>query len=281
MRESMAERSCLPARLALGVLLMTLGACAQTPTRSQAGSMDDVVASVHDPAMKQVWMDAQAKRTLPPADRIPIAEDPVSRRRIAQVKTTPTRPARPVIPKESVIAVQPFSEQPITDYDGRFEVVSHEAGVLKGKIPTQESLLEVFYKLPGTTLARQVEKPATLHLRYRDEVLGNALQRRIILFDPDTKRAPLIAIAEGSPKPYRTVIEELGLVIEQTTQGEHPAVTVRYGEEAATVREGETRTIGEGTQQLTVYLLNSYVQDKRYAEVDPGQPYYVNIILYQ
>ena len=126
-----------------------------------------------------------------------------------------------------------------------------------------------------------VEKPARLHLRYRDEVLGNALQRRIILFDPETKRAPLIAIAEGSHTPYQAVIKELGLIIEQTTQGENPAVTVRYGAEAATFREGETKTIGEGTQQLTVYLLNSYVQDKRYAEVDPGQPYYVNIILYQ
>lgn len=281
MRESMTERSCLPAGLALGALMVILGACAQTPTRSQVGSMDDVVASVRDPAMKQVWMDAQAKRRLPPADKIPMAENPVSRRQIAQVKAAPTRPVRPVIPKESVIAVQPFSEQPITDYDGRFDVVSHEAGVLRGRLQDREALLEILYKLPGTTIARQVEKPATLHLRYRDEVLGNALQRRIMLFDPETKRAPLIVIAEGGPQPYQAVIKELGLVIEQTVQGEHPAVTVRFGEEAATLREGETKTIGEGAQQLTVYLLNSYVQDSRYAEVDPGQPYYVNIILYQ
>ena len=280
MRESMMERSCLLVSLALGVLTAALGACAQTPTRSQAGSMDDVVASVQDPSMKKVWLDAQAKRTLPPADKIPVAEQPVSRREIAQVKAAPTRPVRPVIPKESVIAVQPFSEKPITDYDGRFEVISHEAGVLKGKLQNQDSL-EILYKLPGTTLARQVERSSTLHLRYRDEVLGNALQRRIVLLDPETRRAPLIAIAEGSPQPYQTVIKELGLVIEQQTRGENPAVTVRYGEEAVTIGEGETKTVGEGTQRLTIYLLNSYVQDRRYAEVDPGQPYYVNIILYQ
>jgi hypothetical protein len=281
MRKSMTARSCLLLRLALGVLMMTLSACAHTPTRSQVGSMDDVIAHVHDPAMKQVWMDARAQRTLPPADKIPMAENPVSRRQVAQVKAAPARPLRPVIPKESVIAVQPFSEQPVSDYDGRFEVVSHEAGVLKGRLHDRESLLEIFYKLPGTTIARLVERPATFHLRYRDEVLGNALQRRIILFDPETKRAPLIAIAEGSPKPYRAVIKELGLVIEQTTQGNNPAVTLRYGEEAATLQEGETTTIGQGTQQLTVYLLNSYVQDPRYADADPGQPYYVSIILYQ
>ncbi|MBD0316819.1 MAG: hypothetical protein ICV75_09020, partial [Nitrospiraceae bacterium] len=113
MRESMLERSCLLVSFALGVLTAALGACAQTATRSQAGSMDDVVASVQDPAMKKVWLDAQAKRTLPPADKIPVAENPVSRREIAQVKAAPTRPVRPVIPKESVIAVQPFSEKPI------------------------------------------------------------------------------------------------------------------------------------------------------------------------
>jgi hypothetical protein len=41
------------------------------------------------------------------------------------------------------------------------------------------------------------------------------------------------------------------------------------------------KKVGSGAHQLTVYLLNSYVRDERYADVDEGQPYYVNIVLYQ
>lgn len=271
----------LSLRVSLMVWMIIVSACSQPPTRPQVGSIDDVVAHVPDPAMKKVWLDAEAKHALPPTNKIPVVDNPVSHRQIAQVKAVPTKPTRPVIPQEAVIAVQPFSETALTRYDGPFDIVAHEPGVLKAKLRDQESPFEIFYKLPGPKKALQAQKSASLHLTYRDEVLGNTLQRRIILLDSETKRTPLIAIAEGSPKPYQTVIETFGLVIEQATKGEHPAVTVRYGDQVIILQEGETKVIGEGEQQLTAYLLNSYVQDRRFAEADAGQPYYVNIVLYQ
>jgi hypothetical protein len=103
----------------------------------------------------------------------------------------------------------------------------------------------------------------------------------MILMDTGDKRTPLLYIAEGSSRPYRTVIEELRLTIEQTTDPERSGVIVHYGTQMVTLHEGETKSIGEGKEQLRIYLVNSYVQDKRYAHADEGQPYYVNIVMYQ
>jgi hypothetical protein len=265
----------------MAMLALALGACAQAPSRTRPTSMDDVIANVHDPKMKKVWLDAQAKNMLPPVDKIQVAENPVTRRQVAQVRAEPVAPRRPVIPEGAVIAVEPFSEKAITHYDGRFDLVAHEPGVLKGRLSDDAPMLEILYRLPDARKAIQMEKSEALTLSYRDAVVGNALQRRIILFDAKTKRAPLVVIAEGGDKPYQTAVKELGLAIEQASTGENPAVTVRYGTTAVTLQQGETRVIGKGRQQMSVYLLNSYAQDKRHAAVDPGPPYYVNIILYQ
>jgi hypothetical protein len=231
--------------------------------------------------MKQVWMEAQASKRLPPPDTIPTPEYPVTSRQKVLVQTAPSKPVRPVIPERAVIAVEPFSERPIARYEGKFEVIAQGPGLLRGKLTDQQSMLEIFYKIPEGGKLVGTEKSAPLRLHYRDEVIGNALQRRVVLLDTETKRAPLISIAEGSLKPYRTVIEELGLMIEQTIDREIPAVRVVYGRDSVTLHEGEMKKVGSGAHQLTVYLINSYVRDERYADVDEGQPYYVNIVLYQ
>jgi hypothetical protein len=243
--------------------------------------VDQVVKHIDDPAMRQIWLEAEAQHRLPPVDKIPVPDTPISHRQPAPIQVAESKPARPLLPKETVIAIQPFSEKPISTYQGPFTVVSHEAGVLKGKLEDEETLLEIFYKLPAIRELAHVQRSDKFHLIYRDDVVANAVQRRIILIDAGDKRTPLLSIAEGSSRPYRTVIEELGLTIEQTTNPEKPGVMVHFGTQTVTLHEGETKAIGEGKGQFRIYLVNSYVQDKRYAHADEGQPFYVNIVMYQ
>src|SRR5262245_51898135 len=257
---SIQESSFSASVLGITILVLTLSGCAQTPTRSQYGSIDDVIANVRDPAMKKVWLDAQAANTLPPVSKIPAPDNPVSQRQVVRVGVAASKPKRPVIPDRTVITVEPFSEEEITSYNGRFEVISHEAGVLQGRLRDQTPLFEIFYKLPGGKQIMHAQRSAVLNLTYRDDVLDNALQRRIVLRDPETSRTLLVAIAEGSHKPYRTEIKEIGLVIEQASEGENPPVTVRYAGQSVVLRQGEAKVIAKDKQQLRVHLLNSYAQ---------------------
>jgi hypothetical protein len=268
------------AQVALMLGMTILAACAPAPT-SHSVSVDQVVKHIDDPAMRQIWLEAESQHRLPPIDKIPVPDTPISHRQPTQVQVVESKPARPLIPKETVIAVQPFSVRQITNYQGPFTVVSHEAGVLKGKLQDEDTLLEIFYKLPAIGELARVQPSDKFHLIYRDDLVANAVQRRMILMDTGDKRTPLLYIAEGSSRPYRTVIEELRLTIEQTTDPERSGVIVHYGTQMVTLHEGETKSIGEGKEQLRIYLVNSYVQDKRYAHADEGQPYYVNIVMYQ
>lgn len=267
--------------LAVALPLTVLNACDRGRTAGGPASVDNVVAGIHDPAMRKLWLDAQASNRLPPVDAIPAPEDPVTQRRPVIVKAAPPEAARPLIPEEAVIAVQPFSSKAIDRYSGGFEVLAHDQGIIRGMLREQGTDFEILYKLPTAQKRLKVERSAVLQLTYRDQVIGNALQRRIVLQDLRTKRAPLIAIAEGSRQPYQTVIKDLGLVIRQGAEGENPPVTIRYMDQSVTLRQGEQKALGQGENRLNVYLLNSYARGKDQAPVDSPQAYYVNIIMFQ
>ncbi|MDJ0940340.1 MAG: hypothetical protein QNJ00_11315 [Woeseiaceae bacterium] len=252
--------------------------CAATPDPDKPASLDDVLAGVPDPAMRARWTEAEAEGALPPIAAIPTPAAPVSQRQVVRVDTTPLPDVQPAISKDAVIAVQPYPSKPLQAYRGSFQVISHEAGRIRGVLVERDEPFEILYRLPNAAKAASAEARAILDLEYRDELVENSLQRRMVLADKERRSASLVSISEGARRPYKGEIAALGLSVSQADEGENPPVTFSVDGDTITLNQGET---GSLHNDLTVYLLNSYAQQEQFALADPGQPYYVSFIIYQ
>jgi hypothetical protein len=270
----------------VAVSSLVLSACAVT-TESQLKPIDKVLTGVPDPAMKERWRNADAAGALPPINAVPAAKQPVALRRPVWVQVAAAEPSRPVIAAQAIVAAQPFSRVPVTQYDGAFQITSHRPGVLIGTLKDRTEPLELYYRLPRQKQLLDIKEKIVLNLKLRDEVVDTALQRRVILHTAQGT-TPFVFIAEGSQQPYRQTIEELKLTVEQLPADEapkevaqHPFVKLTYGDASLTLKPGERGKLGEGERALEAYLLESLAIEPQLTLLREGQPYYVNVILYR
>lgn len=269
---------CAAGRL-LPVLLpgFLLAACAP-----ELRPIDRILRSVQRPEMRERWRKAEAGGQLPPIEAIPEPKRRVAVRRPITIKPPIRPPARrPIIPVTAIAGAQPFSPKPIARYEGAFRVTQHKPGVLVGMVQRGEEPFELHYRLPPP-VGRQLAIPqgARLQLSLRDEVVGSALQRRVILRTA-AGTTPFAQIAEGSNERYRTTLKEIQLLVEQQPGQGNPPVKVTYAGNTAILKQGETRRLGAGAEAVEVYLLTSIARDPRRARLQEGQPFYVNIMLYR
>lgn len=248
-------------------------------------SIEQITSGVRNPEMKKRWDAAYKKGALPPLKTLPIPSQPVSRRKAIKVADgfkVPVR--RPKIADSVPIDVQVFIKDPkLTQYRGGFKIISHREGVLAGKIDTSKETFEVLYKLPQTKSVKVAISDPSLFLDYRTDVSASALQRRIILYEKEKKMPKIVSITEGSEKPYRMTLSEIGLTIVQNVQSnniDNPPVTISYQGQSVTLSQGEEKSIGKGNKALQIHLLNSFAYNPKVGLLE-GQPYFVSIIIYQ
>lgn len=268
------------------IATLAISACAST-TEPPLKPLDKVLAGVPNPAMQEKWRSADAAGKLPPIDAIPTVKQGVTQRRPVMLQVAATEPQRPAIPPQTVATVQPFSRTPVVDYVGTFQVTSHKPGVLIGTLKDRAEPLALYYKLPGKTQLVDIKEQTALNLLLRDDVVDTALQRRVVLHTGQGT-TPFVFIAEGSPQPYKQMIEVLQLTIEQlpfdeAPKGEerYPPVKLTYGADTLTLKPGERGNLGEGERAVEAYLLESLAVGTQRALLREGQPYYVNVMLYR
>ena len=268
--------------MAFSMLCISLPALA----KDHVESLEQITSGVRNPAMKKRWEFNYKKGTLPPLKALPIPSRPISKRKVfAMAESQKVIAKRPVIPENSPIAVQVFTkDMKMTRYQGEYKVISHQEGALKGQIANSKEAFEIIYKLPRTKTLDDSFSNSSMILDYETDVSDSALQRRIVLYDQEQKFPKIVSLAEGSEKPYQTTLEEIRLTIVQDVQSEfveNPPVTVNYKGQSVTLMKGDQKSLGKGKDEIQVYLLSSYAHDPRRRELLEGQPYYVNIIIYQ
>ena len=263
------------------LLLVGIGQVqAAAPDVASQEMFEKILAGVQTPSMRQRWLDAYENGELPALDDIPLPEQSFVKRKPNRMMVDALPPRRPVI-NPNTIDVQPFSPTARHAYEGGFTVLTHDSGVINGKLDGQEEPFEILYKLPDGRELRRLRADMTYQLVYEDNVEKSAQQRRILLSDRETNALILASIAEGSQDPYETTIDNLNLTIKQDEEGASPAVEVIYRDQAVTLRQGQQKVIGTGVNAVHVYLLTSYHDMSPSGSLTEGQPYYLRIVLYR
>lgn len=256
-------------------------ASAESKAATSKKMLEQILTGIQDPAMRKLWQDAYDAGTLPALDKVPIPAHPVSQRTPYTIKAVAAEPRRPVIANTTTIDIQPYSSVPRNSYQGNYRILKHEPGLISGKLDDQAEAFEIFYKLPGDVQLSKLKTSATYQLTYTDEVMDSAQQRRIVLFDPETRHIPLAVIAEGANKPYSTTIDETGISIKQHANGPNPPVTISYQGMTVVLRQGEHKQLGKNDKRIRVNLVSSYHQSPGADSLTEGQPYYIKIFIYQ
>jgi hypothetical protein len=260
-------------------ILLTLiffGACSSVP-KKESLSTEAVLVGIKNQKMQEVWKQSEGK--LPPIEKIPVPVQRVSRRERVLI-TEAIDKKRPVIPPTAVVDVQLFSEKPVDAYDGILKVTSHKPGILIGTLEKQEELLELHYKLPGEAKKIAVFEHEQLRVLIRDEVVDSAMQRIILIWTVG-ERVPFLYLAEGSGKLYKKTFTDVGITIEQIDEEGNPPVKVTYYGKTITLKQGERKRIGEGTQQVEVFLVTSLAMSPKRAMLQEGQPYSISLLVYK
>lgn len=258
----------------------------QALSQNNVESIEQITSAVRNPEMKKRWENAYNNGTLPPLNTLPIPSQPVSQRQAIKMPSDLEVPyKRPVIAESVPIDVQIYTKDlKLTKYRGKYEVVSHRDGVLVGKIDNSKETFEILYKLPQTKHAEIVIAAPNLFLEYHNYLSESAIQRRIVLYDQETKIPKIISIAEGSETPYRMILSEIGLTIVQNVQpnnDDDPSITINYNGQSVTLLPGDEKSIGRGNNALRIHILSSYAYNPKEELLLEGQPYYVNIIIYK
>ena len=266
---------------ALSILYAGLPASASETVQS----IEQITGTIRNPEMKKRWESTFKNGTLPPLNKLPIPGEPVSRREAIQVTGgLKVSAKRPEIADTVPADVQIFTKDlNLTGYHGQYRVTSHRDGVISGKIGDSREAFEILYKLPQNKQAGIKISEPNLFLDYQTDLAESSLQRRIVLYNRNTKMPIIASIAEGSEKPYRKTFNEIGLTIRQNVPSDEvdsPPVTVRYDDQTITLSQGEEKSIGKGQKAIRIYLLNSYAYDPRKEALLEGQPYYVKLIIY-
>lgn len=263
--------------------IVSISACATTNVNNsnKMKPIDQITIGIEDKEMRELWVQANNDGRLPPLEEIPIPDQRVSPRRHLVAQDSPVvKPARPLIHEKVIADIQPFSLKRLAQYKGDFQVIDNKPGVLIGKIRDSDTPLEFHYRLPVKSNVVHLRKNSGLQLLFRDDVQDSALWRRIILSDKG-KIAPFVYISEGSNKPYVEVIKEIDLKIEQEKQTGNPPVKVTYKDNVVTLKQGERGKIGSGDNAVEVYLRSSVAINQKEQVLREGQPYYVNLVIYQ
>ena len=262
---------------ALLIVLVTTG-CASNGQKGSA-SAGRVFAGVPDPKMQQVWQKAEAAGTLPSMQGIPVPKQFITdRERIVIAELEPQK-RRPFFAEGVSAGVKPFSLKPVTFYEGDFKVTRHTPGLIVGNLSQRGEQYEIHYKIPGAQRKVAVAEQTDMKLSLRDEVVGSALQRRIVLSKADGTPS-FVYIAEGSDRPITKTLMQAGLRIEQAGKSDKPPVQVSYRGQSVTVEPGERKRVGQGANAVEIYLLWSVAISPQQAILQEGQPYYVNIMIY-
>jgi len=266
--------------IAAAISAAVSSACSISRTH-KAVQLDTVLQGVADPAMQQRWKRADAEGKLPPFDALAAPAKTVVRRQPVVMREPVTEPRRPVINAATVATVEPFSRTPIDAYDGPFQVLKHEPGLLVGTTNSSREPLELHYKLPNGARAITLRRDDALVLTLRDQVDDSALQRRVVLRRREGA-ALLVYLAEGSNTPYRQSISSVHLDIRQRSDGEnpHPPVEVTYGGATVVLKPGTHARIGRADRAAEIHLLESSARTKAQTMLGEGQRFYVNLILY-
>lgn len=258
-----------------------LNACATNKNQNMK-PIDKLTAGIEDKQMRQLWIQAHEEGRLPPIERIPVPDKRVAERRPAKPDKMPPSPTpvRPLIHESVIAEIQPFSPKALHQYKGDFQIVENKPGVLVGRIRDADSLLEFHYKLPTKYKRVPLRERTRLQLNFRDDVRDSALQRRIVLSDKGDI-APFLYIAEGSNEPFYAVVREVGLKIEQGKEIGNPPVKVTYKGDSVVLKQGQRKRMGRGDKAVEIFLRSSVAIDQKKEVLREGQPFYVNLVIYQ
>jgi hypothetical protein len=256
---------------------MTIG-CAASGQKGSVSS-ESVFAGVPDPKMQQVWQKAAASGTLPSMEGIPKPKQLITEREPIIITEMETKKKRPFFAEGESVGVKPFSLEPVRSYEGDFQVTRHTPGLIVGNLVQRGEQYEIHYKIPNPQRMIAVAEQTDMKLSLRDEVVGSALQRRIVLSKADGTPS-FIYLAEGSDRPFTKSLMQAGLKIEQAGKSANPPVQVTYRGQSVTVEPGERKQVGQGASAVEIYLLWSVAISPQQAMLQEGQPYYVNLMIY-
>lgn len=258
-----------------------LSACATARPLPDAKTIEGVIGEVPDPKMRELWRKADAEGRLPPFAAIPTPDRRVARRTPVDVREPPVAEAKgPVLPRGVVADTQvhlagapPFQER-------TFLVTRSDPGLLSGTLLPGGEQMEIHYRLPGERQQLAILERSKLMLTSRESIRDASLQKQLVVRGEDG-RVVLVHVAEGSEKPYRQVIESVGIVIEQQPGEKENPVAVTYRTSTTTLKPGERRLVGEGSDVVEAFLLDSIATTAQQARLQEGQPYYVNVLVYR
>lgn len=258
-------------------MLMIIG-CASNGQEGSA-SAGRVFAGVPDPKMQQVWQKAEAAGTLPSMEGIPVPKQFITDREQIVVAELEPQKRRPFFAEGTSAGVKPFSVKPVRFYEGDFQVTRHTPGLIVGTLSQRGEQYEIHYKIPDAQRKIAIAEQTDMKLSLRDEVVGSALQRRIVLRKADGTPS-FVYIAEGSDSPFTKTLMQAGLRIEQAGKSVNPPVQVTYRGQSVTLEPGQRKQVGQGASAVEIYLLWSVAISPQQAMLQEGQPYYVNIMIY-
>lgn len=200
-------------------------------------------------------------------------EPPVSVRERTEVKEEQSTQV-PVLPEKMIAGVEVRSALPDTYYNGAYIVEEVAAQSIRGK--AGEADFTIYYKLPDVA-AFNLDKGKQLSLDYNEATKDGSAHRRVVLSDKGD--LVMLALEEGSLKPYETIIKDLRLSVSQGDEKQSGTVRITFNNERFSLKQGEKVLKQSGRHTYQFYLRSSYATNPDNVTTE-GNPYFVKLYAY-
>ena len=262
------------------VVVTAAAAACQRDGPPNVRSLDDILVTVPDSAMRELWRRAAAAGQLPALGTIPVPRQRVSRRVTASLLVPPAQPRPPAIPRGSVADVRVFSTTPVDHYLGAFVATDITPGRIVGRLGSGPEPFTILYKLPEDRPVPGLQVGAKLSFALRDEVVNGSLQRELLL-SIGRSHLLLLSLSAGGRRPYTRGLEGLPLTIRQQAPGPDSisAVAITYFAHRFTLRPGEQLQVSDPGGKVAFFLMASQFPPR--TQVQDGDPYHVILFVYR
>ncbi len=261
----------------LGVLVCVfLVACNSQPTINK----ENVSNYMKDEKAKEEWSkktsDAQneALKELAKFDQLV-----TTRKKVAMQETSKDTLPDPVMPDNMVAGVEIRLGKTRSSYDGSFKIESIAQNKISGLL-NDNSLSNIFYKLPTKKSLPQTKDNAEYALDYYEDVVDGTMTKRILVKDD---RSPfLLLLEDGSNKPYNKYFESIDLRIIQgvDTTKNSSSVRIEFQNQPFNLSLGE-RKIAKSFSGEVEFFLKGATYRRGDSGFEEGLPYFIKLYVYR
>ena len=261
------------------ITLFFLSGCSKTTSQPRTPpakpTLAQVLSTTPDSAMQSRWKAAEG--TLPPLDKIPQPAQVISKRIPGTVVADMPSTQRPVIPRESIGEVQPFSPESVRRYSGPIKIVEAVEGRIAGMIGEKKQSIELLFKLPGEKQIVAMDTSGESLLDLRDDVENNTIQRHTLLSTKSGAIA-LFYISEGGMAPFAAEYKNAQLAVRQIPGKDEGdgTVEVTYGRTRVRAKVGQKVALGD----KTLFVIALTAHRTKTGPLMEGDPFHVTLMVY-